>query len=86
MARQNINVGASANDGTGDGLRTAYIKCNENFAELYSRIRDSVPSTNVGSAGDSAGDLAFDETHLYVCFQDFDGSTAIWKRITLVSF
>ena len=35
MARQEINVGATANDGTGDGLRTAYIKCNDNFAELY---------------------------------------------------
>ena len=35
MARQTINVGATANDGTGDGLRTAYIKCNDNFQELY---------------------------------------------------
>ena len=35
MAREIINVGATANDGTGDGLRTAYIKCNDNFAELY---------------------------------------------------
>ena len=35
MARQVINVGATANDGTGDGLRNAYIKCNDNFQELY---------------------------------------------------
>ena len=35
MARETINVGATANDGTGDGLRTAYIKCNNNFQELY---------------------------------------------------
>ena len=35
MARQEINVGATANDGTGDGLRTAYIKCNDNFKELF---------------------------------------------------
>ena len=35
MAQQTINVGATANDGTGDGLRTAYIKCNDNFQELY---------------------------------------------------
>ena len=27
----NNNVGATANDGTGDGIRTAYIKCNDNF-------------------------------------------------------
>ena len=35
MARETINVGATANDGTGDGLRTAYIKCNNNFQELF---------------------------------------------------
>jgi hypothetical protein len=35
MARQEINVGATANDGTGDGIRTAYIKCNDNFKELF---------------------------------------------------
>ena len=35
MTRQVINVGATANDGTGDGLRLAYTKCNDNFNELY---------------------------------------------------
>ena len=35
MAREIINVGATANDGTGDGLRTAYIKCNNNFKSLF---------------------------------------------------
>ena len=35
MAREIINVGATANDGTGDGLRTAYIKCNDNFKSLF---------------------------------------------------
>jgi hypothetical protein len=36
MAKQNINVGASASDGTGDDLRIAFTKINENFNELYS--------------------------------------------------
>jgi hypothetical protein len=35
MARLDINVGANANDGTGDDLRTAMQKINTNFAELY---------------------------------------------------
>ena len=34
MAQQEINVGAAPNDGTGDPLRTAYIKTNNNFTEL----------------------------------------------------
>jgi hypothetical protein len=33
MAFQLINVGTVANDGTGDPLRTAFIKVNSNFAE-----------------------------------------------------
>ena len=36
MAQQVINVGTSANDGQGDPIRTAFIKCNDNFTELYS--------------------------------------------------
>lgn len=35
MAKQTINIGTNANDGTGDPLRTAFTKINENFAELY---------------------------------------------------
>ena len=35
MARQILQVGTTANDGTGDTLRAAMIKVNENFTELY---------------------------------------------------
>ena len=35
MAKQSINIGSSANDGTGDPLRTAFDKINDNFDELY---------------------------------------------------
>lgn len=35
MTQQIINVGASANDGTGDPLRTSFQKINANFSELY---------------------------------------------------
>lgn len=35
MAKQVIGIGASANDNTGDPLRTAFDKCNDNFSELY---------------------------------------------------
>ena len=37
MSQLVINIGGSANDGTGDPLRTAFTKCNQNFAELYAR-------------------------------------------------
>ena len=35
MAQQTINIGATANDGTGDSLRDSFSKCNSNFSELY---------------------------------------------------
>lgn len=37
MTQQVINVGSTANDGTGDPLRTALQKANSNFTELYSK-------------------------------------------------
>jgi hypothetical protein len=40
MARQEINIGTTANDGTGDPLRTAFDKINDNFVELYGSDND----------------------------------------------
>jgi len=37
MAQQVINIGAAANDGTGDPLRTCFDKINDNFSELYAK-------------------------------------------------
>ena len=38
MARQNIDRGTNANDGTGDTLRVAGLKINQNFAEVYEML------------------------------------------------
>lgn len=38
MTRQNIAIGSTANDGTGDTLRAAGTKINENFVEVYRRL------------------------------------------------
>lgn len=46
MARQTLNRGTAANDGTGDTLRVAAQKINENFAQLYTAIGgDSATAT-----------------------------------------
>lgn len=83
MAIEVINVGTVPNDGTGDGLRTAYIKCNNNFAYLNSFTSGNPPATSLGSVGDTAGQTAYDSQYFYVCFQDYDGSSVVWGRITL---
>jgi hypothetical protein len=38
MAQQTINIGTAANDGSGDPLRTAFDKCNDNFTEIYNAV------------------------------------------------
>lgn len=38
MAQQSINLGTTANDGTGDTLRVAGLKVNSNFTEVYSNV------------------------------------------------
>lgn len=51
MAITSINVGNIANDGTGDDLRDAFIKVNNNFNELDTRVSSFVDLTvnNVGT-------------------------------------
>ena len=48
MARQNIGIGSSANDGNGDTLRTAGTKINNTFVELY-RFLGGGDSNNLSS-------------------------------------
>jgi len=38
MAKQVINTGAAPNDGTGDTIRVAFTKTNNNFTELYNSV------------------------------------------------
>lgn len=38
MAQQTIDIGTVANDGTGDPIRDAFDKCNDNFTELYNGL------------------------------------------------
>ena len=54
MARQNINRGTTANDGTGDTLRIAAGKINDNFGELYNLLGgDSAQVTTKMSLSDN---------------------------------
>jgi hypothetical protein len=46
MPISNINIGTIANDGTGDDLREAFIKVNNNFAELNARDPESTTVSN----------------------------------------
>ena len=55
MTRQNINIGSAANDGTGDTLRSAGTKINQNFQEIYTQLGgDSSTLSNKVTLVDSA--------------------------------
>ena len=66
MSQENINVGATGNDGTGDDLRTAGTKINNNFSEVYGDISVLQAISGVGVSG-----ISFDSGGLR-----FEGSTA----------
>ena len=55
MARQNIDIGVEGNDGTGDSIREAFRKTNENFRDLYAVFGegDVIPSTQLDDFPDS---------------------------------
>ena len=56
MTRQNINIGSAANDGTGDTLRSAGTKINQNFQEIYTQLGgDSSNLTTQVTIKDSGG-------------------------------
>ena len=96
MAKQIINIGTTDNDGTGSTIRAGGDLVNDNFTEIYNFLGgSSLPSTvkittrtpvNIGQSGDVAGLIVADSSYVYVCTGTFDGSTIIWKRITLESY
>ena len=150
MARLNIDTGTEGNVATGDTLRTAMTKINNNFIDVYGLVGDpstglltnsttngdikvqpngtgiveidqllitdttitplitngdltlgvngtgqvvvsddrivittTKTATAIGSAGDVAGSIAWNSTNLYVCTANYDGSTAVWKKLVL---
>ncbi len=82
MSNLIINIGKSANDKGGDLLRVAFDKINKNFSTIWPR---SVPLSSTGTANDTAGMVAFDDTYSYFCISDYTGVTSIWRRVLLPS-
>jgi hypothetical protein len=56
MGKQLVNIGASANDGTGHPLRTAFERINNMFDEVYKTFGDG---TTLNASEDSDGNVEF---------------------------
>lgn len=40
----------------------------------------------IGSAGDTKGMVSIDADYIYICSADYDGSTAVWKRVAVATW
>lgn len=49
MAQEIINIGAQANDGEGDPLRTAFTKVNNNFSQLFATAYNTAEVVTYGN-------------------------------------
>lgn len=61
MTKQTINIGSAANDKTGDPLRIAFDKVNQNFTELYAAAFGGLDLTEL--AQDSAAAMLVNGNH-----------------------
>jgi hypothetical protein len=91
MAKQAINIGTIANDGTGDPLRTAFDKINDNFDENYLALDgkkfyhgfvNTTDSSLPEDIATAAGELIFTLTKVNN-FTVFIGGVAIEKTASL---
>lgn len=80
MAKQTIGIGTSANDGTGDALRVAFDKTNDNFDEIYAD--DFVTTARI--ADDAITEAHLDATNAavdnYVLSYDSASSGFTWVQ------
>ena len=89
-----IYRGQTANDNTGDTLRDAFLKVNNNFANIEVgfdtaninvewgiTISNVAAPTGNSSATGSVGQIAWDSGNIYVCV-----APNTWKRAALSSF
>ena len=53
MSKQRINTGSGVNTGTGDSLRTAMDKINNNFDELYDIIGQDSTGKSIDISGNT---------------------------------
>lgn len=79
MAKQTVNIGSAANDGTGDPLRTAFDKINDNFTELYSDDAGDVNSVNgaTGTVVLDSDDIAEGTTNEYYTEAKVSANTSV---------
>lgn len=77
MAIQVINIGNIANDGTGDDLREAFLKVNQNFQELYNRDPEGTTAENILDDSEGIAGIFSEKTDYLLKFKNLVAGTGI---------
>jgi hypothetical protein len=85
MAKQTIGIGTTANDGTGDTVRAAFDKTNDNTNELYNLLGDGSTLSITGDVSVSAGavTIADDSVSFEKVDAEFTTSSALTAGATV---
>jgi len=78
MTQQTLNIGSNANDGTGDTLRVAMQKVNENFTEVY-----SAPGITVDSLSFSGNEITATRSNDDIVFQPAGSGAVTFPAIRI---
>ena len=84
MAKQTINIGSAANDGTGDPLRTAFDKINDNFDEIYTEL-GGIDLSNIAMSGSTITTDAASGENLTLSADGTDVIIAASKNLKLTT-
>ena len=49
-------------------------------------MKQPTPPNSTGSTGDVVGMVAWDGNYIYICTANYNGSSAIWKRVALSTY
>ena len=71
-----VGVGASANDGTGDSLRAAFVKVNQNFANITD-IGFDAANINVSGSVEIAGNISTGGAQINTGYQKYSPTANI---------
>lgn len=80
MAKQTVNIGAAPNDGTGDPIRDAFNKVNQNFDEVYS----SYSATGAISIGNSSVNSVVSNTGGFITSTNTTVNTSTVANTTVI--
>ena len=85
MAYQSLGLGSSANDGTGDDLRTGGDKINDNFVEIYTKLGNGSTLTSDTVTLNTGTQTLTNKTLTAPTINGVVGGTATSQTITILT-